>query len=66
MRLVFLLGWIVLLVLPARALACWGEAGQRYGVSPQILYALVALNLDRTPRPSTSRTASALARTTSG
>ena len=40
MRLGFLLGWVVLLVLPARALACWEEAGQRYGVSPQILYAI--------------------------
>ncbi len=40
MRLDFLLGLIVLLVLPARALACWEEAGQRYGVSPQILYAI--------------------------
>ena len=40
MRLGFLLGWVVPLVLPARALACWEDAGQRYGVSPQILYAI--------------------------
>ena len=40
MRLGCLLGWIVLLVLPASAFACWEEAGQRYGVSPQILYAI--------------------------
>ena len=40
MRLGFLLGWVVLLVLPASAFACWEEAGHRYGVSPQILYAI--------------------------
>jgi len=40
MRLLGLPGWMVLLLSPAHALACWDEAGQRYGVSPQLLYAI--------------------------
>ena len=30
----------LLLTLPKGATACWLEAGQRYGVSPQVLYAI--------------------------
>ncbi|MDZ7855929.1 lytic transglycosylase domain-containing protein [Sphaerotilus sp.] len=31
---------ILLIALPGWASACWDEAGQRYGVSPQLLYAI--------------------------
>lgn len=30
----------LLFALPGWAVACWAEAGQRYGVSPQLLYAI--------------------------
>ncbi len=40
MRLVCLLGFGIWLVMPAHASGCWDAAGQRYGVSPQILYAI--------------------------
>lgn len=31
---------VLLIALPGWARACWAEAGQRYGVSPQLLYAI--------------------------
>lgn len=40
MPLVFLSALIAILALPSQAMACWNEAGRRYGVSPQLLYAI--------------------------
>jgi soluble lytic murein transglycosylase-like protein len=50
MRLLGLPGWMVLLLLPAHALACWDEAGQRYGVSPQLLYAIARVESSLNPQ----------------
>ena len=40
MRDVSLLGVVAILLLPFRANSCWDEAGLRYGVLPQLLYAM--------------------------
>ena len=44
------LGWILLLGLPALAFACWDEAGKRYGVSPQLLYAIARVESRLNPQ----------------
>jgi soluble lytic murein transglycosylase-like protein len=50
--------WLSLLLLsPHSAIACWDEAGQRYGISPRLLYAIarVESNLDPQARNLTHR-----------
>ena len=34
---------------PSLAIACWGEAAQRYGVSPQLLYAMARVESSLNP-----------------
>ena len=48
MRVPSLLSVVIGLLLPVGAHACWEEAGQRYGIAPQLLYAMarVESNLD--------------------
>ncbi|MDE2298486.1 MAG: lytic transglycosylase domain-containing protein [Burkholderiales bacterium] len=50
MGLVGRLGWLLLLGVPAHAFACWDEAGQRYGVSPQLLYAIARVESGLKPQ----------------
>lgn len=50
MRVGVLLRCVVLLGLPAVAQACWDEAGQRYGVSPQLLYAIARVESGLNPQ----------------
>lgn len=50
MRDVPLLGVVALLFLTFDASACWDQAGQRYGVSPQLLYAMGRVESGLDPR----------------
>ena len=50
MRWVCRLGWFVTLGIPAHAFACWDEAGQRYGVSPHLLYAIARVESGLKPQ----------------
>lgn len=50
MRDVSLLGVVALLFLPVVANACWDQAGQRYGVSPRLLYAMARVESGLDPR----------------
>ncbi len=42
--------WVALLLAPACALACWDEAGQRYGVSPHLLHAIAQVESNLNPQ----------------
>jgi hypothetical protein len=55
----------VLATAPTWARACWEEAAQRYGISADLLYAVARVESNLNPRPSTARTSSAPAPTTS-
>lgn len=50
MRDVSLIGFVVLLYVPSAANACWDQAGQRYGVSPRLLYAMARVESGLDPR----------------
>ena len=40
---------MLLIALPGWAWACWDEAGQRYGVSPQLIYAIARVESNLQP-----------------
>lgn len=50
MRDVLLLGIAAIVLLPLDAKACWDEAGKRYGVSPQLLFAMARVESNLDPR----------------
>jgi hypothetical protein len=41
---------LLVLAFPASAIACWNEAAQRYGVNPQLLYAIAKTESGLNPR----------------
>ena len=50
MRELSLLGAVVFLLLPPGVQACWEQAAERYGVSPQLLYAIARVESGLDPR----------------
>lgn len=50
MRPLRLLFGVVLLLCASRAIACWEEAGARYGVHPQLLYAIAKTESSLDPK----------------
>ena len=50
MRAVSLFGVVAILLLPFSVSACWVQAGQRYGVSPQLLHAMARVESGLDPR----------------
>ncbi|MDO9093615.1 MAG: lytic transglycosylase domain-containing protein [Rubrivivax sp.] len=50
MRSLVFIGWVLLLCVPAHALACWEQAAQRYGLAADLLYAIARVESDLNPR----------------
>ena len=50
MRLLVFIGWVLLLCVPAHALACWEQAAQRYGLAADLLYAIARVESNLNPR----------------
>lgn len=46
----YLSALMVLLAVPVQAFACWDEAARRYGVSPQLLYAIARVESHLDPQ----------------
>lgn len=46
----YLSALMILLVVPVQTFACWDEAAQRYGVSPQLLYAIARVESHLDPQ----------------
>ena len=50
MRLLLLAGWVLSLVMPTHALACWEQAAQRYGMAAELLYAIARVESNLNPQ----------------